>query len=291
MPTNTKRSVHRVASFIARSLTSPDAPGPTAPTLNTGPTIPTVTPIARGTTRRRSRLPTAVRVLITLLCLSNAGDKLTLSRDPDTAKFPCPCGSSNHARVNPDKIRTLCARKVHPPPAARTECPDSDVDEPLISHHTDITAGPSASQERPVKLYSVQLSTHTAQYEDPSHVDEDYQPAHMVQDPDPHRPNPIATASRDPLPLPHPASSCYPAVEPTDTLLYMYLPEDEDEDESQVVVAAMEDERGLAIDGPDVPGASEEWPGPAPPSASAPKEGPDDRWIRRPQTRPRPHNH
>ena len=35
-------------------------------------------------------------------------------------------------------------------------------DEPLISHHTDITTGPSASQRPLVELYSVDFSTHTA---------------------------------------------------------------------------------------------------------------------------------
>jgi hypothetical protein len=80
-------------------------------------------------------------------------------------------------------------------------------------------------------------------------------PSHM--DLDPHCPDPFATASEDPPPIPHPAPGSHPTVEVAGLLLHLSAEEEEEAMAADVAGHA----HALTMDGPDPLCVSEQWPG------------------------------
>ncbi|KAL1703627.1 hypothetical protein EV121DRAFT_207513 [Schizophyllum commune] len=93
--------------------------------------------IAGNRTYRSKRERHCQKFHSTQVTVDYQGDRVTVFRNPETNLFPCPCGSTKHARRNSRRLKSLCRPVQHPSSDVIGTSPDSDDSEYTVGSDED----------------------------------------------------------------------------------------------------------------------------------------------------------
>ncbi|KAL1690511.1 hypothetical protein GGG16DRAFT_55466 [Schizophyllum commune] len=93
--------------------------------------------IAGNRTYRSKRERHCQKFHSTQVTVDYQGDRVTVFRNPETNLFPCPCGSTKHARRNSRRLKSLCRPVQHPSSDVIGTSPDSDDSEYTVDSDED----------------------------------------------------------------------------------------------------------------------------------------------------------